>query len=230
MVKLYVADISNLPDPMSNLELLYKLPLNRQQRIHNMKQEKSRTQSMGVGLLLQKVLALYHMQDSQVYVSEHGKPMIDGLEFSLAHSGNLVICAISDKPVGCDVEKIREAPKGVAERCFSDSELVYLSGFSGEEYDRAFFRLWTMKESYVKMTGEGLGVPFEAYEVIVEQGNISSARDGCARVLRDGQVQDCRLSSFELPGHIISSCAEESAPVEIIWVDNYCPKSNYFNY
>ena len=85
MVKLYVADISNLPDPLSVPELLQRLPLERQQRIHNMKQEKSRKQSMGVGLLLQKVLALYHMQDSKVFIGEHGKPMVDGLEFSLAN-------------------------------------------------------------------------------------------------------------------------------------------------
>lgn len=209
MVKLYVADISNLPDPLLSSELLDQLSVDRQQRIHNLKQEKSRKQSMGVGLLLQKVLALYHMQDSQVYVGEHGKPMIDGLEFSLAHSGNLVICAVSYKPVGCDVEAIREAPKGVAERYFSDGEKTYLSRFFGEEYNHAFFRIWTMKESYVKMTGEGLGVPFEAYEVIFDQGH--------EKVLRDGKMQSCHISSVELQGYIISVCAEDPAPIEVIW-------------
>ena len=208
MVKLYVADISNLPDPLSVPEILQRLPLGRQQRIHSMKQEKSRKQSMGVGLLLQKVLALYHMQDSKVFIGEHGKPMVDGLEFSLSHSGDLVICAVSDKPVGCDVEEIRKAPKGVAERYFSDSEQEYLDQFSGEEYDKAFFRIWTLKESYVKMTGEGMGVPMEEYEVIV---------DDCARVIRDGGVQGCYVSEVEIPGYIISICAESSAHVEVMW-------------
>lgn len=208
MVKLYVADISNLPDPLSVPEILQRLPLGRQQRIHSMKQEKSRKQSMGVGLLLQKVLALYHMQDSKVFIGEHGKPMVDGLEFSLSHSGDLVICAVSDKSVGCDVEEIRKAPKGVAERYFSDSEQEYLDQFSGEEYDKAFFRIWTLKESYVKMTGEGMGVPMEEYEVIV---------DDCARVIRDGGVQGCYVSEVEIPGYIISICAESSAHVEVMW-------------
>ena len=208
MVKLYVADISNLPDPLSVPEILQRLPLGRQQRIHSMKQEKSRKQSMGVGLLLQKVLALYHMQDSKVFIGEHGKPMVDGLEFSLSHSGDLIICAVSDKPVGCDVEEIRKAPKGVAERYFSDSEQEYLDQFSGEEYDKAFFRIWTLKESYVKMTGEGMGVPMEEYEVIV---------DDCARVIRDEGVQGCYVSEVEIPGYIISICAESSAHVEVMW-------------
>ena len=209
MVKLYMADISNLPDPLSVPELLQRLPLERQQRIHNMKQEKSRKQSMGVGLLLQKVLALYHMQDSKVFIGEHGKPMIDGLEFSLSHSGNIVLCAISEKPVGCDVEEIRKAPERVAERYFSCGEQESLSRFAGEEYDRAFFRLWTMKESYVKMTGEGLGVPLEVYEIVIE--------DMGARVIRDGEVQECYVSVVEISGYIISICAESSAHVDVIW-------------
>ena len=217
MVKLYVADISNLPDPMLESELLYQLPLDRQQRIQNMKHEKNKKQSMGVGLLLQKVLAFYSMQDSQVYAGEHGKPMIHGLEFSLSHSGNMVVCAVSEEPVGCDVEEIRKAPKGVAERYFSEGEQAWLSRFSVDEYDREFFRLWTMKESYVKMTGEGLGVSFEAYEVVGDKDCISLTQGGCARVLRNGNVQTCYLNSTELQGYMISICAEDSSSVEVIW-------------
>lgn len=209
MVKLYVADISSLPDPLSVPEVLQKLLLERQNRIHNMKQEKSRKQSMGVGLLLHKVLALYHMQDSKVFVDEHGKPRIEELEFNLSHSGNMVICAVSEEPVGCDVEEIRKTSKGVAKRCFSDREQAYVSQFTGEEYDRAFFRLWTMKESYVKMTGEGMRVPFETYEVTIE--------DTGAGVIRDGEMQTCSISTMELEGHIISICVEESAHVEVVW-------------
>lgn len=194
MVKLYVADISHLPDPMSVPELLQTLPLERQQRIHDMKQEKSRKQSMGVGLLLQKVLALYHMQGSQVLVGEHGKPRVEGLEFNLSHSGNLVLCAVSDEPVGCDVELVRKAPMQVAERYFSSDEQVYLSQFSKEAYDREFFRLWTKKESYAKMTGEGLGA-----------------------MLGKGEIEDCHISEVEVQGYAISVCAKASAPIEVIW-------------
>ena len=215
MVKLYVADIASLPDPLSVPEELKKLPVERQQKIHNMKQENSRKQSMGVGLLLQKVLALYHMQESKLYLGEHGKPMVDGLEFSLSHSGNLVICAVSDKPVGCDVEKIRKAPKGVVERYYSDTERVYLSRFLEDEYDREFFRLWTLKESYVKMTGEGLRVPFDAYEVVADQC-ACDCHEGCIQILRDGKVQACYLSSIVLQGHIISICAEESGHIDVV--------------
>ena len=209
MVKLYVADISNLPDPLLVPDELKKLPMERQQRIHNMQQEKSRKQSMGVGLLLQKVLALYHMQDSQVYTGEHGKPMIEGLEFSLSHSGNLVVCAVSNKPVGCDVERLREAPRGVAKRCFSEGEQAYLSQFSEVEYDREFFKLWTMKESYVKMTGEGMAQTLGTFEVVVGEE---------ARVCRYGELQDCFLQDVEIEGYVAAVCAKEVVDLEQVWV------------
>ena len=202
MVKLYVADITNLPEPLSCPELLQKLSPERQQKVHNSKHEKSRKQSMGAGLLLQKVLALYHMEMSSVVVGEHGKPMLEGFEFNLSHSGNLVICAVSDKPVGCDVEQLRKAPERVAERYFSESEKEYLNQFGGEDYDTEFFRLWTMKESYVKMTGEGMGLPLGAYEIVLGD---------CARVIRNGEVQECYLSEIEMDGYIISICAKNCA-------------------
>lgn len=208
MVKLYVADIMNLPDPLSCPELLQKLSPERQQKVHNSKHEKSRKQSMGAGLLLQKVLALYHMEMTSVVVGEHGKPMLEGVEFNLSHSGDLVICAVSDEPIGCDVEMIRKAPERVAVRYFSESEKEYLNQFCGEDYDTEFFRLWTMKESYVKMTGEGMGLPLGIYEIVLGD---------CARVIRDGEIQDCYLTEIEMDGYIISVCAEDSAHLEVIW-------------
>lgn len=208
MVTLYVADISSLPDPLVCQELMQQIPPERQSRIRNMKQEKNRKQSMGAGLLLQKVLALYHMADERVIEGPHGKPRVDGLEFNLSHSGNLVICAVSDELVGCDVEKIRKAPRDVVSRYFSECEQEYLSRFSDREYDKNFFRLWTMKESYVKMTGEGLRVPFDAYEIRFD--------DSGARVVRDGEVWCCHLSSVEVKDYVIAICANSSTTLEVI--------------
>lgn len=208
MVKLYVADITNLPNPEQHPELLEQLPIERQQKIQKSRQKKSRMQSMGAGLLLQKVLALYHMDKATLSVGEYGKPQMEGLQFNLSHSGSLVICAVSDKPVGCDVEELRKAPKGVAERYFSENEKEYLNHFCGEDYETAFFRLWTMKESYVKMSGEGMGVPLGAYEIVVDEE---------VNILRDGEIQDCYMSEVAVEGYIISICAKDSAPVEIIW-------------
>ncbi len=86
-----------------------------------------------------------------------GKPVFScypNCHFNLSHSGDLALVALSDAPVGCDVELVR--PR-------RDSLPAYV--FKGEEYERfqtlggdwdAFYTLWTQLESIIKYTGEGL--------------------------------------------------------------------------
>ena len=138
----------------------------------------------------------------------NGKPQIEGIYFNLSHSHDMVVCAVSQKEVGCDLEKIKEVKEKIAEHFFTKNEIAHLKLFDEKERIDEFFRIWTMKESYVKMTGEGLRVPFEAYEVVAEDG---------AQVIRDGETQGCHLCTMDLQGHIISICSESSASVEVIW-------------
>lgn len=74
---------------------------------------------------------------------EGGKPYFPACPeicFSLSHSHGAVACALHDKPVGVDVEKVRPAPRHLA----ADME------------DEAFFRLWTAKEATIKRAGESV--------------------------------------------------------------------------
>ncbi|MBR2715076.1 MAG: 4'-phosphopantetheinyl transferase superfamily protein [Ruminococcus sp.] len=100
----------------------------------------------------------------------HGKPYAKNLkaEFNISHSHDMVVCAVSDKPVGIDIEKIRPINLSVAKRICTEDELLYLFGFTPENTDfthcenyevlERFFRLWTAKEAFVKHSGEGLSI------------------------------------------------------------------------
>ena len=124
----------------------------------------------------------------------------------------MVICAVGEKSVGCDVEQISNAPEKVADRCFSKSEIRYLNGISKEKRKQEFYRLWTMKESYIKMTGEGMRLPLESFEVIFEEG---------IHIYREGEKQDCFVKEYQLCQedqlpYYISVCAEEKEFAEQI--------------
>ena len=71
---------------------------------------------------------------------------------------------LSDCEVGCDIEKNANAPLEVAEHYFYHSELAYIK--AAKNKDKAFFTLWTLKESYMKMTGRGMSLPLDSFEVV----------------------------------------------------------------
>lgn len=68
---------------------------------------------------------------------------VDGVHFNLSHSGDLVLVAFSHTEIGVDVEKIR--PVNREKFTFIDAE-----------DDEEFFEKWTERESYLKLTGEGI--------------------------------------------------------------------------
>ena len=90
-----------------------------------------------------------------------------GVKFSISHSGNLWMCAISDREVGLDVQKENSCKRErVARRFFHPQETEWLSG----QDHRDFFRVWAAKESYVKYIGDGLVYGMEKFCVVDEQG------------------------------------------------------------
>lgn len=99
---------------------------------------------------------------------EHGKPYAKGLSvyFNISHSKDMVVCALDDKPVGIDVERIRNIDLAVAKRICTEEELCYIFGHTEDNQDFAlssdngvlkrFFELWTAKEACVKCSGAGV--------------------------------------------------------------------------
>ena len=78
--------------------------------------------------------------------NEHGKPSIVGhpeICFNLSHCKEAVVCAVSDKPVGIDVESIREYRDSLVHYTMNDEEIQEIE--SSEHPASAFIRLWTMK-------------------------------------------------------------------------------------
>lgn len=88
---------------------------------------------------------------------ERGKPYLKDLpniHFNLSHCRAAAVCAIGDQPVGIDVETIRPFRDALARHVLSDHE--YRRTIRSSRPDEEFIRLWTMKESLLKLTGRGI--------------------------------------------------------------------------
>ena len=100
----------------------------------------------------------YDITDNPIFeYNEHGKPSIVGhpdIFFNLSHCKEAAICVISDKPVGIDVECIREFKDSLARYTMNDAELTDITASANAE--AVFIRLWTMKEATAKLIGTGI--------------------------------------------------------------------------
>lgn len=86
-----------------------------------------------------------------------GKPFFPDCpdrHFNLSHSGPLALCALADRPVGADIEVIRPRSAGLPAYVCKGEEYERYLALGGDW--RAFYTLWTEKESILKYTGEGL--------------------------------------------------------------------------
>jgi 4'-phosphopantetheinyl transferase len=105
--------------------------------------------------------------------NDFGKPRLNSLQagllqFNVSHSAELILIAIAvGRAVGIDVERIRTGfdVEEVARRFFSDREHDVLASLDGNAKTEAFFRLWTLKEAYLKARGIGLSAPLDAFDV-----------------------------------------------------------------
>ena len=121
---------------------------------------------------------------------------------SISHSGSIATCAISDKPTGIDIEQINTPKEGICERFFSNSECNYIASASDyTEKTNRFFRVWVLKESYVKYTGVGIG-DFRNFGF--------SFRKNLPEIKCPNKICTCRFFEPEIPEYKISVCTEDS--------------------
>jgi 4'-phosphopantetheinyl transferase len=114
-----------------------------------------------------------------------GKPELDpgqaptSLHFSLSHTRGLVACAVGRRALGIDAEAWREpAPIELAERYFAPAEARLVADLSPEERPSAFYRLWTLKEAYLKATGEGLAAALDRFTFSLDPTGLVLAASG----------------------------------------------------
>jgi 4'-phosphopantetheinyl transferase len=109
-------------------------------------------------------------QEIEISTGLQGKPQVAGLEFNLSHSGDMVVYAVSDRPVGIDIERIRSMDlAGIIQRFFAPSEFAAWQKLPPAEQELAFFQTWTVKEAYLKAIGTGLHTPLSEVEVTIAQ-------------------------------------------------------------
>jgi len=154
----------------------------RQQRVLRLRRDEDRRRTLAAEMLARRLLCARFGAEpkaSAIENAESGQPVLVGLPgyISLSHSGSWVMCALSDQPVGADIEIISDRGQGLLEKICSDEEQAYVL-CSGQHDPIRFFRIWTAKEACLKRAGKGLSGGMEATVVANTSGMLKKA-DGC---------------------------------------------------
>lgn len=180
----------------------------RREKLARITAPKAYALSLGAERLLLAALqdmGLPAAEPLDITCGDGGKPALkNGPEFSLSHSEERVLCALSDGAVGADLQQLRPYNPALARRFFAAEEGAWLE--TKQERDLAFTLLWSLKESYVKFRGSGIaGVQLDSFMV-------RFAPDGRAYIPGSGVKMWYTVSE----GYAMSVCSAADAEPELV--------------
>ncbi|MDE7162890.1 MAG: 4'-phosphopantetheinyl transferase superfamily protein [Clostridia bacterium] len=175
MLKLFAIKNSCFDDDKRYEKYLALVDCARREKIRRLSVREKRNQSLAAGVIVPLALErLGFIGGVEIAYGEHGKPRLiqpEGLFFNLSHSGEWTVAAFSDCEVGVDIQQIKPADMRLADRFFAAEEREAIAQSDGAQ--ELFFRLWTVKESYLKATGAGLSRPLNSFTVRFKGGGAS---------------------------------------------------------
>lgn len=205
LIRLMYMDVTPLSDENTFNYFYKKVSKYRQEKINTFKQRKDKNLSLGAGILLGSALKDFGLCEKDMFYKEgkYGKPYFENelqLYFSISHSDNKALVALSDTEIGCDIEKIDNVDLSIAKRFFHTDEYNdIISLHNTAEQRKQFFKYWTLKESFIKATGFGLKLPLDRFCISIDGENISvNCRD------TDGiyNFAEC----FDIPDFCVAYC------------------------
>lgn len=190
MIKLYAMDLIPFAGGLWRKDL-DTLPTERKERVLACRKEEDAMRIACAGFLLQMALSEEGIEQPVFAKNEWGKPYLaerNDIHFSLSHSGTWAVCAVSDRPVGVDIECLRSMEK--VARLFPEAKT-----------DDDVLRLWTAKEAYLKLLGRGLTVPLDRVPVQLGEHLV---------------LDSYALYEYKLDNYRICLCTADTKPTLII--------------
>lgn len=136
--------------------------------------------------------------------NKYGKPLLSsdwGIHFNISHSGSWVTCAIGDYSIGVDVERVKPIGTELSKHFFTSEECGAILNENEDEREKYFYKLWTLKESYIKAEGKGLSIPLNSFTINIGNNHIYAKVNSC--------ISNYVFKQFSLDDeHICSICSE----------------------
>ncbi len=179
MIHFLYTDVRPLNDDELFNRYYDSLSAERQKKTDAFRFRKDKNLSLGAGILLDEGLKKYGLCEKEMTCGtyENQKPYFKNrpdIHFSVSHSGAFAAAAFSDGEIGIDIEEIKESDLKIAKRFFAEDEYSYLENTADNNLrNHEFYRLWTLKESFMKITGKGMQLPLDSFCIHIDGSDIS---------------------------------------------------------
>jgi len=149
--------------------------------------------------------------DIQFATNPFGKPFIEAAsgsrppEFNLSHAGRIILVGVcAGRSVGIDVEEIRPIKEllSIANSQYTPQECAFILAQPSGQLERAFFRVWTRKEAYVKAMGKGLSIQLNSFDTLAS-GKLSDT------VVGSRNTPMLQIADLDVPEGFVASIAVE---------------------
>ena len=214
VIKTYIINTRQYEDEAAfNTAVEFVSPY-RRQKIALLKNMKDKRRSLAAAISLNTALKEYGLEERTMEydVGKQGKPYFrynSDIHFALSHSGDYAICSIGAHETGNDIELIKSGRERVAQRFFAEEELNWIyEAQDPRERDERIFRIWTMKESFLKVTGRGMSLPLKDFAVVVADDGKNDIRQNLNDITYCMKEYSMPEKLPEYDSYKISVCSE----------------------
>lgn len=212
MVDIFAVKLTRDIDEYEFNKLLRIVSEEKKHRIQRFYRYKDSQMCLLADVLIRKIIiAKCNIDNQEIEFKKgiNGKPELNkphnNIKFNYSHSGDWIVCAVSEVPVGIDVERIKDIDMAIAERFFSKNEYDDLMKMRKDKQLACFYGLWTLKESYVKWDGRGLLISFQDFSFKVKEDNIIELQS-------EQKNSSCFLKQYLIDDEYkLSVCSSEEA-------------------
>lgn len=217
-MKAYITKIIDISEEKLNrISLL--IDSDKKTKIDKYHNKKDKIRSL-IGDILIRNIIIKELNIQNNYITfdknKYGKPYLlnyPKFNFNISHSEEYVACAVDDKPIGIDIEKIKIIKyEEITERFFTEEELKYILREDLENDKQSkFYEIWTLKESFIKCCGKGLSIPLKSFSINVDKYKNISVND---------KQNKYKLKSFNIDeDYKMAVCSNNQITKEIITID-----------
>ena len=143
--------------PIGDVDITESLyPKSRYREILECKNENARREKYLVWKLLEQAIKIATNLDFanlEFTKTTNGKWICPDLHFSLSHTDGVVCVAVSDLPIGVDVEVVKDIRPVLADKILTEREKAIMESMPTEKMGRFLLDAWVKKESIFKMRG-----------------------------------------------------------------------------